>query len=97
MKRSILKSILRGAPNALANASELGILRGAPNAEIVCPHCHVKGQVHTRAVERKKGVSGGKAVSAILTGGLSMLAVGLSRKQRETEAWCGNCKSVWTL
>lgn len=43
----------------------------------------------------KAGVSGGKATAALLTGGFSLLAMGLSRKQRVTEAWCSNCQSTW--
>jgi hypothetical protein len=97
MKRSGFMLNLRATISVMRNAGKLGIFRGAPNAEIVCPHCGVRGRVHTRPVNRKKGISGGKAVGAILTSGLSMLATGLSRKERETEAWCGNCKSVWTL
>jgi hypothetical protein len=46
-------------------------------------------------VKLKKGVSGGKAAGAIMTGGLSVLAVGLSRKEDATEAKCSNCGSVW--
>ncbi len=68
---------------------------GAPNAQIVCPHCTVRGRVHTKQVKMKKGLSGGKAVAGLMTGGLSLLATGLSRKQNVTEAWCGNCQSQW--
>jgi hypothetical protein len=45
----------------------------------------------------KAGISGGKATGAILTGGLSLLATGLSRKHAATEANCGNCGSRWTF
>jgi hypothetical protein len=48
-------------------------------------------------VSRKAGISGGKATGAILTGGLSLLATGLSRKERLTEAHCDNCGSTWTF
>lgn len=64
-------------------------------AQIVCPHCQQKGCVTTRPVTRKKGISGGKATAAVLTGGFSVLATGLSRKQAETEANCSNCGSIW--
>lgn len=62
---------------------------------VVCPHCQQKGPVHTKKVTHKAGVSGGKATAAVLTGGVSLLAVGLSRKQDLTEAHCTNCNSTW--
>ena len=37
------------------------VQHGTISPEFVCPHCHVKGYVHTRVVRRKKGVSGSKA------------------------------------
>jgi ABC-type nickel/cobalt efflux system permease component RcnA len=90
------------ATNKQARATEkqgaIDTLRhGILKPEIICPHCQVKGYVHTKSVNRKKGVSGGKATGAILTLGWSLLATGLSRKERVTEAWCGNCKAEWTL
>ena len=63
--------------------------------EVICPMCQVKGQVTTSRINRKRGISGGKAVGALLTGGLSMFAVGLSRKEYFTHARCKNCKSEW--
>lgn len=68
---------------------------GAVNAQIVCPYCQKRGAVRVKAVKRKKGVSGGKAAGALLTGGVSMLATGLSRKEKASEARCGNCQTVW--
>jgi len=68
---------------------------GRINPAVICPHCQTKGKVHTKSVEQKKGISGGKAVGALLTGGISMLAVGLSRKERVTQAHCTNCNSTW--
>lgn len=68
-----------------------------PNAAMICPHCQVKGEVSTRQVKVKIGVSGGKATGAVLTGGLSVLATGLSRKAVVTQAHCGNCGSGWTF
>src|SRR5579872_1207451 len=67
----------------------------ARDAQIVCPHCQAKGSVTTRHVKLKRGISGGKATGAILTAGLSILAVGLSRKEAATKATCSNCGSVW--
>jgi len=63
--------------------------------KIICPHCQEAGHVTTRSVKRKKGISGGKAAAAVITGGLSVLATGLSQKENETEATCSNCGSVW--
>lgn len=65
--------------------------------EMICPHCHTKGSVRTRSVKRKAGISGGKATAALLTGGFSILATGLSRKNKVTEARCTNCKAKWTF
>lgn len=77
----------------------MGILtdfvQGPINPELICPHCQIKGKVHTIPVKRKRGISGRKAVGAILTGGLSLLATGLSRKERTTQAHCDNCGSTW--
>jgi hypothetical protein len=67
---------------------------GQVNRELVCPHCQNKGKVHTKTVAAKKGLSGGKATTAILTGGVS-LASGLSRKENLTRASCRNCSSTW--
>jgi hypothetical protein len=56
--------------------------RSEQQSRLVCPHCQTAGSVTARVVTRKKGVSGGKATGAVLTGGVSMLATGLSRKER---------------
>ncbi len=68
---------------------------GQVNSLMLCPHCQTKGGIRTRSVSMKKGVSGGKAVAALMTAGLSTMAVGLSRKERLTKAWCGNCHNTW--
>jgi len=65
------------------------------DSQIICPHCMRKGFVTTRKIKRKAGISGGKATAAILTGGLSLLAAGLSRKEELTEAYCANCNATW--
>jgi DNA-directed RNA polymerase subunit RPC12/RpoP len=65
------------------------------DAQIICPHCQTKGLVTTRRVKLKKGISGGKAVGALMTAGVSVLATGLSRKEAATEAKCSNCGSIW--
>lgn len=68
---------------------------GNKSPQMLCPHCQVRGSVRTRSVLRKKGVSGGKATAAVLTLGWSTLAVGLSRKEQETQAHCDNCDNNW--
>lgn len=66
-----------------------------PNPDMICPHCKTKGQINTKKVDLTKGISGGKAVAGLMTGGLSILAVGISRKESQTEARCGKCGNVW--
>lgn len=68
----------------------------SPSAMIICPYCQQRGYVTTAMKKRKAGVSGGKATGAILTGGLSLLATGLSRKEWVTELYCGACRIAWT-
>jgi hypothetical protein len=68
---------------------------GALNSAMVCPHCQTRGQVRSKRMSRKKGISGAKATGALLTSGLSILATGLSRKEQCTQAHCGNCGSTW--
>jgi hypothetical protein len=65
------------------------------NPNMVCPHCQTKGFVKTMRDEIKSGISGGKATGAFLTGGLSLLATGLSRKQKVTKCKCTKCGSEW--
>ena len=68
---------------------------GIQNPDIVCSHCHKTGYVLTKSVTNKKGISGGKATAACLTGGFSMLLTGLSRKEKATQAHCFYCNSTW--
>jgi hypothetical protein len=68
---------------------------GQCNPEIICPQCQTKGNVYTKQVKAKKGISGAKATGALLTGGVSILATGLSRKENLTEAYCNKCKTTW--
>jgi hypothetical protein len=65
--------------------------------QMVCPHCQVRGQVHTKRVKVKRGISGGKATGAVLTAGFSILATGLSRKEAATQATCNNCRVTWMI
>lgn len=68
---------------------------GARNARIVCTQCRHRGYVRTKRVQRKEGLSGGKATGAILTAGVSLLFTGLSRKVWRTQARCDGCESQW--
>jgi|WetSurMetagenome_2_1015567.scaffolds.fasta_scaffold22599_2 hypothetical protein len=62
---------------------------------VICPHCQEKGFVYTGIGKQKAGISGGKATGALLTGGLSLFATGLSRKVTVTLAYCKKCESQW--
>lgn len=70
---------------------------GKPSPRILCPQCQTTGSVTTKQVQQKKGISGGKATGALLTGGITLLATGLSRKETITQAHCTNCQSRWTF
>lgn len=70
---------------------------GYLNHAIICPHCGSRGVVRTRSVQQKRGISGAKATGAILTGGVSLLATGLSRKENATAAHCDHCGSDWAF
>ena len=70
---------------------------GPCNPQFFCPHCQTKGNVRIKAVSKKKGISGAKATGAVITGGMSVLATGLSRSENLTQAHCDNCKSTWTF
>jgi hypothetical protein len=72
------------------NKSQYGQL----NKAMICPHCQLKG-VRTKHIEQKKGISGAKATATILTGGLLLPVVGLSRKEGATQAHCDNCNNTW--
>jgi len=65
------------------------------DSKIVCPQCQTSGHVTTTHVTLKKGISGAKATGAILTGGLSLAATGLSQKDNATQATCSHCGSTW--
>lgn len=67
------------------------------DVHLTCPHCQTKGRVTSRIVRQKKGISGSKATGAILTGGISMLGTGLSRKEKHTEMTCHNCQTKWVI
>ena len=72
-------------------------LLGPIRSQIVCVHCQVRGGVRTKRIQKDAGISGKKASAAALTGGISILATGLSRKETVTQAHCDNCGSTWTF
>ena len=67
------------------------------NPAMVCPHCQARGQVSIKKIQAKRGISGAKTTGALLTGGLSLLATGLSKKEAATQARCGNCRNEWVF
>ena len=88
----------RSASTATRRSSGVARPRSPKEAKagkMICPHCQTKGQVRTRQVKQKKGVSGGKATAAVVTAGWSLLGTGLSRKEKMTEARCNNCGAIW--
>jgi len=78
-----------------AQSAARDVQHGRVSSQIICPQCQSRGKVRTKSVTKKKGISGGKATAALLTAGTSLLATGLSRKERTTEAHCDNCGSTW--
>lgn len=66
-------------------------------AQIVCQHCRVTGKIQSRMTSVKRGVSGGKLAAALLTGGLSLLFVGLSRDEMVRQMSCQNCGMTWAV
>jgi DNA-directed RNA polymerase subunit RPC12/RpoP len=81
---------------ARMNGTKLGGKGVTGSSEIVCPYCQKKGFVKTKAIKQKKGISGAKATGAVFTMGVSILATGLSRKEKVTQLTCGSCKMTWT-
>lgn len=71
--------------------------REGASHNMICPHCQEKGTVSLRPVRVKRGISGGKATGAVFTAGLSLLATGLSRKERHLAAHCSNCGVDWLI
>jgi transcription elongation factor Elf1 len=72
-------------------------LRPVHKPHLICPHCQTVGHVSTSHIRVKRGISGGKATGAILTGGISLFATGLARKEGVAQAHCGRCGVKWAL
>ncbi len=81
---------------ATADIADL-LAYGEVNAAMLCPHCGERGLIRTKKVLAKKGISGGKATAAVLTGGISVIGTGLSRNEVETKAHCDFCKNDWAF
>ena len=62
---------------------------------IVCVHCQSAGHIQVKQAKVKDGVSGGKLTAALLTGGITMLATGLSQTKNRTTMFCGKCSMEW--
>ena len=92
----IIISVVALAAAVSASPEEQAVMvHGQINRQMICPHCDTKEKVHSKLITQKKGVSGGKATAALLTGGVSLLATGLSRKEKNTQAHFSNCNSSW--
>lgn len=76
---------------------EQAAIKAAKDAEIVCSLCNKRGYVRTDPATVKQGIDGTKATFALLTGGLTLLATGLSQRNSATRATCSNCGSTWTF
>ncbi len=83
--------------NTLDTADSAALASFHPAERIACPHCQTRGHVRTASVKLKRGISGGKATGAVVTGGFSVLLTGLSRKVKATQATCGNCRVTWEI
>jgi hypothetical protein len=87
----------RRAAQRKSEAENAVALHVERDAKIICPHCEATGLVTTQDTTSKRGISGGKATGAFLTGGYSMLVTGLSRKQSVRAAHCANCGMKWVV
>lgn len=96
-KLSQMDSKQKAAYYTSQKIKDLALTRGPCKPEVICPHCATKGTVHMQPITKKKGISGGKATGAILTGGVSLLATGLSKKEAVTQAYCRNCMVEWEI
>jgi len=102
-KRNELMSRMSSAERSSFLAAEAAAKEDAYQAatwgelrpEVACSHCKIVGGVRMKAVKKKRGISGGKASAAVLTGGLSIVATGLSRKDAMTQCHCMNCDCTW--
>ena len=87
-------------PKKVARPNSIGtrIVNAAQASQpkgINCQQCGSVGTVTANEMKKKSGISGGKATAAVLTGGFSILATGLSRKDKVTQMHCSACGVTW--
>jgi hypothetical protein len=68
---------------------------GVLNPKLQCKYCNGTESVRYKRFTRKAGFSAGKATAAVLTGGYSLLATGLSKQEGVGKFYCENCKMSW--
>jgi DNA-directed RNA polymerase subunit RPC12/RpoP len=90
---AIVLAVVNGVKKGNARAEA----RDADDRGIVCPYCGTSGSVTTRDIKVEHVVSGGKTSGAVLTGGISLPAVGLSRRQKGRQHTCGSCGLRWVV
>lgn len=90
-----IAGILIYRANYSPEAKQAALTRAEAQKLIICQFCHEAGGVTVREVTQKQGISGGKATGALLTGGLSLVAVGLSKKGQVNELICSRCGMKW--
>jgi len=67
------------------------------NEEMICQHCQQKGSVSVSRIKAKTGMSTFKILLAFITAGISILFMGLARKESRNKATCLNCKTNWVF
>lgn len=66
-----------------------------PQAAIVCRFCHERGGVGVDVRTQRAGIDATKAGAAMLTGGASVLAVGLTGERKVHRLTCATCQMTW--
>ena len=67
---------------------------GIVDDALVCPHCKIKGQVHTMVVKLKRSEPIAFGIFNLLSLGLASL---VNPKARATRANCDNCHMTWYM
>ena len=83
------------SPAAVVQEQSQPVQSPKPVGQIECPYCHSSGTVVVQQVKKKKGVSPGKAAGALATGGLSLIATGLAKKEMVSQLTCAACGMTW--
>lgn len=68
-----------------------------PQGAMNCPHCNGQKTVRVEHVKKKKGVSPGKIAAGVVTGGFSLLATGLAKKDEVNQLTCSACGMKWIV